>query len=291
MTDRLLRKSLVALDVNASGLGDVIGAAAHLLAGEARMSEAVIARALGKALNTPGFAIDGGVAVPHVDLDEVPERLVAFVRTRAGIDIGAADGVPADLFFVLLARRDDPREHLLALARLARLAHSRVLVRGLRGAGSADEVVELAQVAEARGALTAVAPATTESAERLPSDGADGGDQLILITVAGERTVDRLLVSLVEAGLDGASIVDGDTLRDAATKEVPLFSGFADLFGDPGGHRVILARTAHHRAREILQMVRQLCEAVPPKAAAVYLLPVHTVWTFAAAAEAAASAP
>lgn len=278
-TDNLLRPKLIALDIDATRLSDMAGSAAQLLARYAGMSEAAIAGALAESIRTPGFAIGAGVAVPHADLENVPEHMVAFVRTRAGIAIESVDGVPADLFFVLLARRDDPREHLHVLARLARLAQSRVLLRGLRGAQSAEEVIDLVHVAEARGALNLVPAPPPPQQERQPAT----GEQLVVVSVAGEQTVDRLLVALIEAGLDHASIVDGESLEEAATKEIPLFSGFGDLFGDPGGRRVILARVSTERAQEILQMVRQLCETYPPKAADVHILPVHESWTYARA--------
>ena len=46
--------------------------------------------------------LDGGIGIPHCRSEHVTEPTLAFGRSAAGIDFGAADG-PADLIFLIAA--------------------------------------------------------------------------------------------------------------------------------------------------------------------------------------------
>jgi PTS system nitrogen regulatory IIA component len=264
---RWLRPSLVLLDVPADGVGDIVKATARAAAAVTGVDAAVIEQVLRQATANPGFAVGGGVAVPHADIPGVEETVVALVRTTRPIPVQAMDAQPADLFFVILSRPNDPKAHLLLLAHLARLARSRVLLDGLRQAPSAEEAVALVEAAELRHTAS-----TGSTAAPLATS------FLALISVAGEKAVDALLVTLVDQELGDASILEAQSLHDAATQEVPLFAGFRDIFGDPGGRRVILLEVPADRVDALSAAVRRVFEETRPAEARFSLLPLHSHW-------------
>ena len=63
--------------------------------------------------------LDGGIGIPHCRSEHVTEPTLAFGRSAAGIDFGAADG-PADLIFLIAAPAGADSDHLTILSCLAR---------------------------------------------------------------------------------------------------------------------------------------------------------------------------
>ncbi|MCC8479488.1 fructose-specific PTS transporter subunit EIIC [Streptomyces globisporus] len=63
--------------------------------------------------------LDGGIGIPHCRSEHVTAPTLAFGRSAAGIDFGAADG-PADLVFLIAAPAGADDDHLTILSGLAR---------------------------------------------------------------------------------------------------------------------------------------------------------------------------
>ncbi|GAA2099610.1 fructose PTS transporter subunit IIA [Streptomyces albiaxialis] len=85
--------------------------------------------------------LDGGVAIPHCRSAHVTAPSLAFGRVReGGIDFGAADGVPADLVFLIAAPEGGDSEHLKILAALARRLVRPAFTGELRAAQDAEAV-------------------------------------------------------------------------------------------------------------------------------------------------------
>ncbi|MFJ2182141.1 fructose-specific PTS transporter subunit EIIC [Streptomyces anulatus] len=63
--------------------------------------------------------LDGGIGIPHCRSEHVNAPTLAFGRSGAGIDFGAADG-PADLIFLIAAPSGADDDHLTILSGLAR---------------------------------------------------------------------------------------------------------------------------------------------------------------------------
>jgi PTS system nitrogen regulatory IIA component len=99
----------------------------------------------------------GGVAFPHCRMDGLPGVVTAVGLSSAGIDFGAADGVPITVLFLLLSPRDEPALHLQALAWLTRLARTPRLIDELRHAASKDDAVRALREAEGGSSAAATA--------------------------------------------------------------------------------------------------------------------------------------
>ena len=63
--------------------------------------------------------IEGGIGIPHARSTFVTEPSLAFARSKAGVDFGAADG-PAHLIFLIAAPEGGGSQHMTILAALAR---------------------------------------------------------------------------------------------------------------------------------------------------------------------------
>ena len=73
---------------------------------------------------------------------------MVFGRHARGIPFDAIDGVPARLFFLLLA--PTVTQHLAILARLSRILRDPTLRQDLLAAASAEQVIALIREAEAK---------------------------------------------------------------------------------------------------------------------------------------------
>lgn len=92
--------------------------------------------------------VGNGVALPHARLDNFPQFALAFGRPVEPVDVGAVDGLPADLFFLLIADKDDPSQIVRILGRLARLCDDEGVRQKLRKAQTPAQVIEFVQAFE-----------------------------------------------------------------------------------------------------------------------------------------------
>ncbi|WP_406393108.1 fructose-specific PTS transporter subunit EIIC [Streptomyces sp. NBC_00882] len=160
----MITADLVDLDLSA----DTKEAAARALA------ERMVA--LGRVTDLEGFladvaareaqmptGLDGGIGIPHCRSEHVTEPTLAFGRSAAGIDFGAADG-PADLIFLIAAPAGADDAHLTILSSLARQLMNAEFTDALRSAGNAESAAALIRGDEAP------AQAATEATEGADED-------------------------------------------------------------------------------------------------------------------------
>ncbi|MDQ1046241.1 fructose-specific PTS transporter subunit EIIC [Streptomyces sp. V4I2] len=187
----MITADLVDLDLSA----DTKEAAARALA------ERMVA--LGRVTDLEGFladvaareaqmptGLDGGIGIPHCRSEHVTEPTLAFGRSAAGIDFGAADG-PADLIFLIAAPAGADDAHLTILSSLARQLMNAEFTDALRSAGDAAGAAALIrgdepEAAEAASEDSVAAPAAASAGAATGSD--DTGD-----TGAGEERPFRIV--------------------------------------------------------------------------------------------------
>ncbi|MGZ0237019.1 PTS fructose transporter subunit IIABC, partial [Streptomyces sp. CPS1] len=175
----MITADLVDLDLSA----DTKEAAARALA--ERMA------ALGRVTDLAGFladvatreaqmptGLDGGIGIPHCRSAHVTEPTLAFGRSAAGIDFGAADG-PADLVFLIAAPAGADDAHLTILSALARQLMNAEFTAALRSVADTATAAALIRgdvtPQEAAAAQPEAAPASGEAAsgsgEAAPASG------------------------------------------------------------------------------------------------------------------------
>ncbi|GAB1329126.1 PTS fructose transporter subunit IIABC [Streptomyces sennicomposti] len=166
----MITADLVDLDLSA----DTKEAAARALA--ERMA------ALGRVTDLAGFladvaareaqmptGLDGGIGIPHCRSAHVTEPTLAFGRSAAGIDFGAADG-PADLVFLIAAPAGADDAHLTILSALARQLMNAEFTAALRSV--ADTATAAALI---RGDVTPQEAAAARTEAGTPSGEAPSG--------------------------------------------------------------------------------------------------------------------
>jgi nitrogen PTS system EIIA component len=102
-----------------------------------------------EALGSTG--IGDGVAIPHGKVKGMKGLVLAFGRSKRGVEFDSLDGQPAHLFFLLVAPEDAPGEHLKALARISRLMKNGGFREALLRAADKKEIKRIiAQEEDAR---------------------------------------------------------------------------------------------------------------------------------------------
>ncbi len=84
--------------------------------------------------------IGDGIAIPHGKLRGLDHLMIAFGRSKKGVDYNAMDGKPVYLFFLLMAPEDSPGQHLKVLARISRLLKDETIRKKLIEAKSTEEL-------------------------------------------------------------------------------------------------------------------------------------------------------
>ncbi|MDT7839379.1 PTS fructose transporter subunit IIABC [Streptomyces justiciae] len=176
----MITADLVDLDLSA----DTKEAAARALA------ERMVA--LGRVTDLDGFladvaareaqmptGLDGGIGIPHCRSAHVTEPTLAFGRSAAGIDFGAADG-PADLIFLIAAPAGADDAHLTILSSLARQLMNTEFTDALRAVGDAVAAAALirgdAPGADASGVADTAGASAGASSDSVAVSGAASAD-------------------------------------------------------------------------------------------------------------------
>ena len=148
----LLAPAAINLNLASTDRDAVLGELVNQIPQLARQPEArqTLLRALHERERLHSTGIGDGIALPHARnalVGLVDQPIIVFGRHPKGIPYEAIDGIPARLFFLLIA--PTVTQHLAILARLSRLLRDPKLRQSLLEAKSAEEV--LARLREAEG--------------------------------------------------------------------------------------------------------------------------------------------
>ncbi len=140
----LLQNDVVLDEIRATDkLGVIREFAFHLQStGKVADAEALV-RVLVERESLGSTGIGDGIAIPHGKMDRIREMIVAFGRSRGGVDFQSRDLKPAHLFFLLVTPADMPGEHLKMLARISRILKNPVLRESLIHAADRQDLQRL----------------------------------------------------------------------------------------------------------------------------------------------------
>ena len=112
-------------------------------------------------------AIAEGICIPHSKNDAVKTPGIASITVPAGVDCGALDGQPSNLFFMIAAPSTGADLHLEALARLSSILMDASFRQKLFAAKTVDEYLKAIDDKEPRklGAEDAAAAAAAPAAK------------------------------------------------------------------------------------------------------------------------------
>ncbi|MET8217017.1 fructose-specific PTS transporter subunit EIIC [Streptomyces hirsutus] len=187
--------------------------------------------------------LDGGIGIPHCRSEHVTEPTLAFGRSAAGIDFGAADG-PADLIFLIAAPAGADDAHLTILSSLARKLMNAEFTDGLRAVGDAEGAAALIRgdeqpAADGTGTATADAAGSGTSDKSDRPDRPEGSDSSESSDSSAGPTEDPTdsVVTPVEASAGAATGTTatgttGAATTDAATADAGASDAGADTSGE-----------------------------------------------------------
>ena len=132
---KLTRPELIFPDLSAKDRPGVLGELADRLQklGLIASSAEVAARLLEREqLGSTG--IGAGIAIPHCKVDQLRDPILAIGLAPAGVEFEAGDGLPVQLFFLLVSPSAAAAQHLQMLAAIS---------RWVRSGGSVREILKL----------------------------------------------------------------------------------------------------------------------------------------------------
>ena len=163
----MITADLVDLDLSAQTKDAAARALAERMVAKGRVTDldGFLADVAAREAQMP-TGLDGGIGIPHCRSEHVTEPTLAFGRSAAGIDFGAADG-PADLIFLIAAPAGADDAHLTILSSLARQLMNDEFTAALRAVGDAASAAALIRGDEAptAGADDSAAVSAAASAE------------------------------------------------------------------------------------------------------------------------------
>ncbi|MEV5338685.1 fructose-specific PTS transporter subunit EIIC [Streptomyces sp. NPDC052676] len=151
--------------------------------------------------------LDGGIGIPHCRSAHVTEPTLAFGRSAAGIDFGAADG-PADLIFLIAAPAGADDAHLTILSSLARQLMNSEFTHALRSVGDAASAAALIR-GEEPSAATEDGSATAEDDSGTPKAGS--------ATAEGDSGTAEARPAATQGGIEDSVAAPVAASADAAT--------------------------------------------------------------------------
>ena len=121
---KAVREGYVLVDPEAGDLRDVLLQVVSMCAANGIISveqqPAVLQELLDRQQRVP-TATGRGVAIPHAYMEGIAEPVIAIVRLKRPIDMGAPDGMPTRLLFVLLGPSGDLNGHIDTVTTIWRL--------------------------------------------------------------------------------------------------------------------------------------------------------------------------
>ncbi|AKN72495.1 PTS lactose transporter subunit IIC [Streptomyces sp. PBH53] len=139
----MITADLVDLDLSADTKEAAARALAERMVAQGRVTDldGFLADVAAREAQMP-TGLDGGIGIPHCRSAHVSAPTLAFGRSAAGVDFGAADG-PADLIFLIAAPAGADDAHLTILSSLARQLMNTEFTDALRSAGDAATAAAL----------------------------------------------------------------------------------------------------------------------------------------------------
>ncbi|HEX3552697.1 MAG TPA: PTS sugar transporter subunit IIA [Thermoanaerobaculia bacterium] len=142
----LTRPELIFPDLPATDRAGVLHALAERIAGRGAVPNAVdLYQKLLEREQLGSTGIGAGIAIPHCKLPGLQRGVVAIGLMPQGVDFGAVDGQPVNVFFLVVSPSDSPAEHLQVLAAISRWVKADRHAERVLGLHDADAVYDFLQ--------------------------------------------------------------------------------------------------------------------------------------------------
>ena len=140
----LLTPDLIKLELTSKNKEGVLAEVADMVhkAGKVSDKETFLG-ALMKRENLESTGIGKGLAIPHARTDTVDGVVMAFARSKEGVDFQSLDQKPAYLVFLIASPEREKSAYIKALARISRLMRRDTFRQQLMKVNTPQEVVQL----------------------------------------------------------------------------------------------------------------------------------------------------
>lgn len=135
-----IRPENVILDLSAPSKAKVIEAMAKKAGAALGIPDNVILEALLRREGLGSTGVGEGVAIPHAPVPGLVKPTGWLARLRKTVDFESIDGLPVDVVLVLLTPGDRQKDHLNALACVARRLRSPEVLQSMRAAKSTEQL-------------------------------------------------------------------------------------------------------------------------------------------------------
>ena len=92
--------------------------------------------------HTMSTGIGLGIAIPHASSDRVSKVVVAFGRSKDGIDFGALDHAPVRFVVLFVVPKDEFQMHLRTLAAIAKFLNDKGIRERIAAASTPEEILD-----------------------------------------------------------------------------------------------------------------------------------------------------
>ncbi|WND37057.1 fructose-specific PTS transporter subunit EIIC [Streptomyces sp. BB1-1-1] len=180
----MITADLVDLDLSADTKEAAARALAERMVAQGRVTDldGFLADVAAREAQMP-TGLDGGIGIPHCRSEHVTEPTLAFGRSAAGVDFGAADG-PADLIFLIAAPAGADDAHLTILSSLARQLMNAEFTGALRSVGDASAAAALIRGEEPTGAGDVSEGDFEGDSEGVPENASEGAEDSVAVSAA-----------------------------------------------------------------------------------------------------------
>ncbi|MFD8395415.1 fructose-specific PTS transporter subunit EIIC [Streptomyces sp. NPDC059680] len=222
----MITADLVDLDLSADTKEAAARALAERMVAQGRVTDlgGFLADVAAREAQMP-TGLDGGIGIPHCRSAHVTEPSLAFGRSAAGIDFGAADG-PADLIFLIAAPAGADDAHLTILSSLARQLMNTDFTSALRAVADAETAAALIRGDETPS--TAQAPASSEESTGV-SEGAGAAQGAVGAAGASEDSAAASVAASADAAAGTTAQAPG---ASAPAQTTPAGAGSAADTGE-----------------------------------------------------------
>ena len=133
----------IAPDLSSSDKEGVLGELAQVLVNNGDDLRDQVHQVLLERERLASTGIGHQVAIPHGKLDAIGTLMIGLGRSPKGVDYDSVDGLPAHLFFVLVAPSNSTAMHLKALARISRLCRDDDLRQQILDADDSETIYSI----------------------------------------------------------------------------------------------------------------------------------------------------
>lgn len=140
----MVKREFIITDLKATGKRDVLEELVQVFKDlNGGMDPDTMVRVLLEREKLGSTGIGDGIAIPHGKLAGIEQILIGFGRSRTGVDFNSLDGLPVNLFFLLMAPDSSSAQYLKALAKISRMLKDPDMRRDLLEAESAEELYRI----------------------------------------------------------------------------------------------------------------------------------------------------